>query len=51
MDKDKNRQAHEERIKVMREREEHAAPALWGLEEALKHHKEPTAIQGLPTGS
>lgn len=51
MGKEKDRQAHEDRIKVMREREEQAAPALWGLEEALKNHKAPTAIQGLQAGS
>ena len=47
MGEKKNRQAHEERIKAMRECEEQVAPAIWGLDEALKNHKEPGAIQGL----
>lgn len=47
MGEKKNRQAHEERIKAMCECEEQVAPAIWGLDEALKNHKEPGAIQGL----
>lgn len=47
MGEKKNRQAHEDRIKVMREQDEHATPAIWGLDEALKSHKEPKAIRGL----
>ena len=49
MGEKKNRQAHEERIKAMRECEEQVAPAIWGLDEALKNHKEPGAIQGMQT--
>lgn len=49
MGEKKNRQAHEDRIKVMREQDEHAAPAIWGLDEALKNHKELGAIQGMQT--
>ena len=47
MDEKKNKLAHEDRIKVMREQDKHAAPAIWGLDEALKNHKEPGAIRGL----
>lgn len=47
MGEKKNKLAHEDRIKVMREQDEHAAPAIWGLDEALKNHKEREAIRGL----
>lgn len=47
MDEKKNELAHEERIKVMHERDEQVVPAIWGLDEALKNHKEPGAIQGM----
>lgn len=41
------KQAREEHIKEMRERDKHAAPAIMGLEEALRNHKEPEALYGL----
>ena len=49
MDEKKNELAHEDRIKAMREQDEYTAPAIWGLDEALKSHKEPGAIQGMRT--
>ena len=41
------KQAQEKHIKEMQERDKHAAPAIMGLDEALKNHKEPEALHGL----